>query len=87
MQNFSRHFRRSPDKLTFEHVREYRLHLGSRGLEPQTINQIMCALRFFYRTTLGMADVAEHIPLARRADALARSVIAWVVRFSTRWPM
>jgi integrase/recombinase XerD len=70
VQNFSRHFGRSPDKLTFENVREYRLHLGSRGLEPQTINQIMCALRFFYGTTLGMTDVAKHIPLARRADPL-----------------
>ena len=30
----------------------------------------MCALRFFYKTTLGKKDVAEHIPLARRSDPL-----------------
>jgi integrase/recombinase XerD len=70
VKNFSLHFKRSPDKLTFEHVREYRLHLGSRGLGPQTINHIMCALRFLYGITLGMSDVAKHIPLARRADPL-----------------
>jgi hypothetical protein len=29
VQNFSRHFGQSPDKLTFDHVREYQLHLIS----------------------------------------------------------
>lgn len=70
VKNFSKHFGKSPDKLTFEHVREYQLKLVSRGLGPQAINQIMCALRFFYKTTLGMKDAADHIPLARRSDPL-----------------
>jgi len=70
VKNFSKFFRQSPDKLTFQHVREYQLHLGSRGLGVQAINQIMCALRFFYGTTLGRAGVSEHIPLGRRPDAL-----------------
>ena len=56
VKNFSKHFGKSPDKLTFEHVREYQLNLVSRGLGPQAVNQIMCALRFFYKTTLGMKD-------------------------------
>jgi integrase/recombinase XerD len=43
VRRFSLFFRRSPDKLTFEHVREYQLHLVSRGLSPQAINQAMCA--------------------------------------------
>ena len=30
--NFSIYHRRSPDKLTFEDVRDYRLHLIARGL-------------------------------------------------------
>ena len=29
---FSAHFRRPPDKLTAEHIRDYRLHLIARGL-------------------------------------------------------
>ena len=70
VKNFSKHFGKSPDQLTFEHVREYRLHLGSRGLGVQAINQIMCGLRFFYGTTLGKAAVSEQIPLGRRPDAL-----------------
>ena len=48
VKNFSLFFERSPDKLTFDDVRKYHLHLASRKLEAQTINQIMCALRFLY---------------------------------------
>src|SRR5262249_15606511 len=69
-QNFSLQLGRSPDKLTFENVREYQLHLVSRGLQAATIIPIMCAIRFFYSITLGMKDAIEHIPLARKADAL-----------------
>jgi site-specific recombinase XerD len=68
--NFSIFHGRSPDKLTFEDVREYRLHLIARGLKPNSINPIMGALRFFYRTTLGLKEVSENIPYARRADPL-----------------
>jgi site-specific recombinase XerD len=68
--NFSKHFGRSPDKLTFEEVREYQLHLVSRGLQAATIIPIMCAIRFFYGTTLGRPDTAKHVPLARKADTL-----------------
>jgi integrase/recombinase XerD len=49
--NFSIFHGRSPDKLSFEDVRDYRLHLISRGLKANTINPIMGALRFFYRTS------------------------------------
>jgi len=70
VKNFSLHFKRSPDKLTFGNVREYQLHLVSRGLGVQAINQIMCALWCFCGTTLKMSGVSEHIPLGRRPDAL-----------------
>jgi integrase/recombinase XerD len=68
--NFSKHFGKSPDKLTFEDVRAYQLYLVSRGLQAATIIPVMCAIRFFYGTTLGRPNVAEHVPLARRADTL-----------------
>ena len=51
-------------------MREYQLHLVSRGLQAATIIPIMCAIRFFYGTTLRKQNVAEHIPLARKADTL-----------------
>src|SRR5712664_1192755 len=70
VKNFSKHFGRSPDKLTLENVRTYQLHLVGRGLQAATIIPIMCAKRFFYGTTLGQANVAEHIPLGRKAGTL-----------------
>jgi integrase/recombinase XerD len=70
VKNFSAFFRRSPDMLTFEDVRTYRLHLISRGAKPQTINQIVCGLRFFYGVTLRRPETKAEIPLARRADVL-----------------
>jgi hypothetical protein len=70
VKNFSKHFGKSPDKLTFEDVRQYQLSLVGRGLGPQAVNQIMCALRFFYKTTMGIKDARDHIALARRSDPL-----------------
>jgi integrase len=70
VKNFSLYFRRSPDVLTFEDVRAYQLHQVSRGLEATTFNQVMCALRFLYGTTLGKKDVSEEIKLARQSDPL-----------------
>jgi site-specific recombinase XerD len=80
--NFSIYHGRSPDKLTAEDVRDYRLHLISRGLKATSINPIMGALRFFYGTTLGQKQVSEQIPYARREDTLP-AVLARdeVVRF------
>src|SRR6185369_17066925 len=60
--NFARFHRQSPDKLGLEHVRDYRLHLMSRGLKASSINPIVGALRFFYGTTLGNKQLAEQIP-------------------------
>ena len=70
VKNFSLFFRRSPDKLNFEDVRTYQLHLISRGLQAQAVNQIACALRFLYAVTLGKPEAKTQIPLAKRADVL-----------------
>jgi site-specific recombinase XerD len=85
--NFSIYHGCSPEKLTSEDVRDYRLHLISRGLKPNSINPIMGALRFFYRTTLGLKEVSEQIPYARRADplpaVLARDEVARFLKAAT----
>ncbi len=70
VKNFAAFHGRSPDKLSFEDVRAYQLHLISRGLQPQTLNQIICALRFLYAITLGKPEAKIALPLARRADKL-----------------
>jgi hypothetical protein len=67
---FARYHRTSPDKLGIEHVREYRLHLLSRGLKARSINPIVGALRFFYGTTLANKALADQIGYARPEDTL-----------------
>ena len=69
VKSFSLFFRRSPDKLTFEDVGNTSCTWSPAGSasshQPDHVR-----LRFFYGTTLGKKDVAEQIPLPRRADPL-----------------
>jgi hypothetical protein len=44
---------RSADRLGIEEVRAYQLHLASQGVAWASLNQTVCALRFFYGVTLG----------------------------------
>src|ERR1700676_690738 len=79
---FSRHFGKSPEQLDLEDVRVFQVHLVSTGISWPGLNQIVCALRFFYGVTLGEAAVPERIPYAREPRKLAILLSAEeVVRF------
>ena len=67
---FSRYFGRSPDKLTLDDVHAFQVHLVSTGISWPSLNQIVCALRFFYGITLGEATLPERIPHAREPRKL-----------------
>jgi integrase/recombinase XerD len=67
---FSRHFGRSPDRLNVEDVRAYQVHLASKQQSWSHINQVACALRFFYGVTLGQTDTAERIVRAKEPQKL-----------------
>ena len=68
--HFARHFRRSPEHLDAEHVRQYQLHLLARHASWSRFNQIVCALRFLYRVTLGQPDLVRMIPYGKKPKAL-----------------
>ena len=70
VSKFSRYFGKSPDRLSLEDVRAFQVHLVSTGISWPSLNQIVCALRFFYGVTLGEADVPERIPYAREPRKL-----------------
>src|SRR5438552_235072 len=57
---FAKHFGRSPDLLGPEEVRTFQLHLIGRQVSWSAFNQAVCALRFFFGTTLGRQ---EFLPL------------------------
>ncbi|MGH7158661.1 MAG: site-specific integrase [Acetobacteraceae bacterium] len=67
---FSRYFGRSPDRLGFEEVRPYQLHLIAQHCSWSHVNQGVCALRFFYGVTLGRTDAIERIFAAREPQRL-----------------
>jgi integrase/recombinase XerD len=53
-----------------EDVRAFQVHLVSTGISWPALNQIVCALRFFYGVTLGEALIPERIPYAREPRKL-----------------
>jgi site-specific recombinase XerD len=61
VEHFSRYFHRSPDQLGPQHIREYQAALFKKWkLAPNTVNQRLAALRFFYIQTFKRAwSVAE----------------------------
>src|SRR5215813_8622993 len=81
IKNFAAFLGRSPDKASFEDVRRYQLHLVASGVGVPTINQIVSTLRFFFKVTLGRAEIVEHthaiheprkLPVVLSAEEVAR---------------
>ena len=69
--SFAQHFGKPPDQLGPEHVREYQLFLVQQKKASWAVfNQTVCALRFFYNTTLGRNEMTEHIPYPRHQKRL-----------------
>ena len=63
---FARHFKRSPDQLNREHVRQYLLHLIEKEKASWSrCNVVRCALQFFFKITLGLEGRFEKLPWAR----------------------
>src|SRR5438132_9413907 len=60
IKHFAAFLGRSPDTASFEDVRRYQLHLAASGAGVPTINQSVSTLRFFFKITLGRADIVNH---------------------------
>lgn len=70
VSKFSRHFGRSPGRLGLDEVHAFQVHLVANGISWPALNQIVCALRFFYGVTLGQPTVPERIAYAREPQKL-----------------
>ena len=82
VSKFSRYFGRSPDHLGLEDVRAFQIYLVATGISWPALNQIVCALRFFYGVTLGHDAIPERIAYAREPQKLPVVLSAdEVVRF------
>jgi len=71
VRQFVRHFMRPPDQLTPEHIRQYQLYLTrDRQVSWPYFNQVVCALRFFYRQVLKTDWAVAQIPYQRTGRRL-----------------
>jgi site-specific recombinase XerD len=68
--HFARHFRRSPDRLDAEHVRQYQLHLLAQRASWSRFNQAVAALRFLYRVTLQRPELLPLLPYGKKPRSL-----------------
>lgn len=71
VQEFVRHFKRPADQLTPWHIRDYQIHL-TRDLKVSSsrFDQVVCALRFFYCTTLKRNWNVQQIPYQKQPRKL-----------------
>ncbi len=67
---FAEYFRKSPDQLDRNHIRQYLLHLVGSHASWSLYNQVRCALHFFYRVTLGKDWPKEEIVCAKSPKRL-----------------
>jgi integrase/recombinase XerD len=82
VSKFSRFFGRSPDRLDLEDVRTFQVHLVAKGISWPGLNQVVCALRFFYGITLRRDEIPERIVYARQPRKLPEVLSAGeVVQF------
>lgn len=71
IEQFAAYFKRPPDQLGPEHIRQYQAHLfRDRKLAPGTVEQCGAALRFFFVKTLRRPYLPDHIPLPKRQRTL-----------------
>ena len=72
VKDFASYFRKSPDLLGAEEVRQYHLHLlNFKKLSAQTVKVRMSALRFFYWKTLKRRDLYfDDLPLPKTPKRL-----------------
>jgi integrase/recombinase XerD len=71
VEAFARHFRRSPDRLGPQHIREYQAHLfARRKLSSGSVTNHLCALRFFYVQTLKRPWSVADTPYPKKAHRL-----------------
>jgi integrase/recombinase XerD len=68
---FAKHFGKSPDLLGPAEVREYQLFLlREKKYARSTLKQVVAALRFFYRATLGREQGIEQLRYGKREKRL-----------------
>lgn len=70
IKKFAEYFKKSPEQLGREEIRQYQLYLIEREVSWSVFNQTLCALRFLYGKTLKRPWDIEEIEFPRRPQRL-----------------
>ncbi len=91
IEDFARYFKRPPDQLGPEHIREYQAYLfRERKLAARAVTQRLAALRFFFIQTIkkgwSVADTpypkkTQHLPSILSPEEVARLIDSSQTRF------
>jgi integrase/recombinase XerD len=82
--DFASYFKKSPDQLGAEEIRQHQLHLSrDKKMQANSIGGSTAALRFFFLKTLGREHMAKDLPLPRRnsrlPEVLSREEVAELI--------
>ncbi len=71
MKGFVRFHRKSPDQLDLNDIYQYQVYLvQQKNASWSFFNQCVCAIRFFYKTTLNKDWDVKHIPFQKKGRKL-----------------
>jgi hypothetical protein len=59
VRSFAAFLKRPPDTATPEDIRRFQVHQAESGVQPQSINCSVSALRFFFTVTLDRPDLSR----------------------------
>ncbi len=65
VKSFASFLGRSPDTATVEDVRRFQVYQRESGMQPQSINNSVSGLRFFFTVTLNRPDLSLRLVLVR----------------------
>ena len=65
MRSFAAFLKRPPDTATPEDIRRFQVHQAESGVQPQSINCSVSALRFFFTVTLDRPDLSRRFVIVR----------------------
>ena len=65
VRSFAAFLKRPPDTATPEDIRRFQVHQAESGVQPQSINCSVSALRFFFMVTLDRPDLSRRFVIVR----------------------
>ena len=65
VRSFAAFLKRPPDTATPEDIRRFQVHQAESGVQPQSINCSVSALRFFFTVTLDRPDLSRRFVIVR----------------------